>query len=99
MDVRLRTEKIEHLTFAPWASFSDQSRGRARPEPQDHIRPVYQRDRDRIIHCKAFRRLKQKTQVFLSPEGGPLPHPADPHRGKWPRSPGPSPGPCASMRT
>src|SRR5699024_10896754 len=69
MDVRLRTEKIEHLTFAPWASFSDQSRGRARPEPQDPIRPVYQRDRDRIIHCKAFRRLKQKTQVFLSPEG------------------------------
>ncbi|HIW09610.1 MAG TPA: deoxyguanosinetriphosphate triphosphohydrolase, partial [Candidatus Faecalibacterium intestinigallinarum] len=69
MDVRLRTEEIEHLTFAPWASFSDQSRGRARPEPQDPLRPVYQRDRDRIIHCKAFRRLKQKTQVFLSPEG------------------------------
>ena len=65
MDVRLRTEEIEHLTFAPWASFSDQSRGRARPEPQDPLRPVYQRDRDRIIHCKAFRRLKQKTQVFL----------------------------------
>ena len=69
MDVRLRTEEIEHLTLASWASFSDQSRGRARPEPQDPIRPVYQRDRDRIIHCKAFRRLKQKTQVFLSPEG------------------------------
>ncbi|OUP29212.1 deoxyguanosinetriphosphate triphosphohydrolase [Faecalibacterium sp. An192] len=69
MDVRLRTEEIERLTFASWASFSDQSRGRARPEPQDPIRPVYQRDRDRIIHCKAFRRLKQKTQVFLSPEG------------------------------
>ena len=69
MDVRLRTEEIEHLTLAPWASFSDRSRGRARPEPQDPLRPVYQRDRDRIIHCKAFRRLKQKTQVFLSPEG------------------------------
>src|SRR5699024_12877498 len=69
MDVRLRTEEIEHLTFAPWASFSDQSRGPARPDPQDPLRPVYQRDRDRIIHCKAFRRLKQKTQVFLSPEG------------------------------
>ena len=69
MDVRQRTEEIEHLTFAPWATFSDASRGRARPEPQDPIRPVFQRDRDRILHCKAFRRLKQKTQVFLSPEG------------------------------
>ncbi len=69
MDVRLRTEEIEHQTLASWASFSDQSRGRARPESQDPIRPVYQRDRDRVIHCKAFRRLKQKTQVFLSPEG------------------------------
>lgn len=69
MDVRLRTEEIEHLTLAPWASFSDRSRGRARPEPQDPLRPVYQRDRDRIIHCKAFRRLKHKTQVFLSPQG------------------------------
>ena len=69
MDVRQRTEEIERLTFAPWATFSDASRGRARPEPQDPIRPVFQRDRDRVIHCKAFRRLKQKTQVFLSPEG------------------------------
>ena len=55
--------------MAPWATFSDASRGRVRPEEQDPIRPVFQRDRDRIIHCKAFRRLKQKTQVFLSPEG------------------------------
>ena len=55
--------------MTPWATFSDASRGRARPEPQDPIRPVFQRDRDRVIHCKAFRRLKQKTQVFLSPEG------------------------------
>ncbi len=69
MDVRQRTEEIERLTFAPWATFSDASRGRARLEPQDPIRPVFQRDRDRVIHCKAFRRLKQKTQVFLSPEG------------------------------
>ena len=60
---------LEHLTLAGWASFSDKSRGRAVPEPEDPIRPVYQRDRDRVIHCKAFRRLKQKTQVFLSPEG------------------------------
>ena len=69
MDVRQRTEEIERLTLAPWATFSDASRGRARPEEQDPIRPVFQRDRDRVIHCKAFRRLKQKTQVFLSPEG------------------------------
>ena len=69
MDVRMRTQEIEHLTLAGWASFSDKSRGRAVPEPEDPIRPVYQRDRDRVIHCKAFRRLKQKTQVFLSPEG------------------------------
>jgi ABC-type glutathione transport system ATPase component len=69
MDVRQRTEEIERLTLAPWATFSDASRGRVKPEEQDPIRPVFQRDRDRIIHCKAFRRLKQKTQVFLSPEG------------------------------
>ena len=69
MDVRQRTEEIERLTLAPWATFSDESRGRQRPEEQDPIRPVFQRDRDRVLHCKAFRRLKQKTQVFLSPEG------------------------------
>ena len=69
MDVRTRTEEIERLTLAPWATFSEESRGRQRPEEQDPIRPVFQRDRDRVLHCKAFRRLKQKTQVFLSPEG------------------------------
>ena len=69
MNVRQRTEEIERMTFAPWATFSDQSRGRMVQEEQDPIRPVFQRDRDRVLHCKAFRRLKQKTQVFLSPEG------------------------------
>ena len=69
MDVRTRTEEIERLTLTPWATFSDESRGRQRPEEQDPIRPVFQRDRDRVLHCKALRRLKQKTQVFLSPEG------------------------------
>ncbi|MGN0708361.1 MAG: deoxyguanosinetriphosphate triphosphohydrolase [Faecalibacterium sp.] len=69
MDVRQRTEEIERMTLAPWASFSDASRGRVRAEEPDPFRPVYQRDRDRVLHCKAFRRLKQKTQVFLSPEG------------------------------
>lgn len=69
MNVRQRTEEIERMTFAPWVTFSDQSRGRMEQEEQDPIRPVFQRDRDRVLHCKAFRRLKQKTQVFLSPEG------------------------------
>ena len=62
MNVRQRTEEIERMTFAPWATFSDQSRGRMVQEEQDPIRPVFQRDRDRVLHCKAFRRLKQKTQ-------------------------------------
>ena len=70
MDVRRSTEEIEHLTFAPWATFSDaKPRPHACRKPQDPLRPVFQRDRDRVLHCKAFRRLKQKTQVFLSPEG------------------------------
>lgn len=69
MTVRERTEEIERLTLADWATRSEASRGRVRPEPPDEFRPVFQRDRDRVIHCKAFRRLKQKTQVFLSPEG------------------------------
>jgi len=54
MDVRRRTEEIEHLTFAPWATFSDASRGRVVPEPQDPLRPVFQRDRDRVLHCKGL---------------------------------------------
>lgn len=63
------TGKREHLILSPYASFSDQSRGRDREEEQCPMRTIYQRDRDRIIHCKAFRRLKHKTQVFLAPEG------------------------------
>ncbi len=69
MTVRERTEEIERLTLSPAATLSAQTRGRVRAEPPDELRPVFQRDRDRVIHCKAFRRLKQKTQVFLSPEG------------------------------
>lgn len=69
MTVRERTEEIERLTLSPFAALSEQSKGRAVPEPPCPMRPCYQRDRDRIIHCKSFRRLKQKTQVFLSPEG------------------------------
>ena len=54
-------------------------RGRLRPEPEDDIRPAFQRDRDRIIHCKAFRRLKHKTQVFFAPGRRPLPDAAHAH--------------------
>ena len=69
MNIREDQEKREHLILSPYASFSDQSRGRDREEEQCPMRTIYQRDRDRIIHCKAFRRLKHKTQVFLAPEG------------------------------
>ena len=69
MTVREKTQEIERMTFSPYAAFSDSSKGRERPEEECAIRTAYQRDRDRIIHSKAFRRLKQKTQVFLSPEG------------------------------
>ena len=63
------TEQNEHLILCGYAAFSDATAGRARPEPPCDLRTEYCRDRDRIIHCKAFRRLKQKTQVFLAPEG------------------------------
>ncbi|MEG0804638.1 MAG: deoxyguanosinetriphosphate triphosphohydrolase, partial [Pygmaiobacter sp.] len=69
MTVRERTEEIERQTLSARASLSENSRGRALPEEPCPLRPCYQRDRDRILHCKSFRRLKQKTQVFLSPEG------------------------------
>ena len=66
---RERREALEHETLAPEAAFADESRGRARPEEPDAWRTCYQRDRDRILHSKSFRRLMHKTQVFLSPEG------------------------------
>lgn len=69
MKIREEQEKREHLILSPYASFSDESRGRDREEEPCPMRTIYQRDRDRIIHCKAFRRLKHKTQVFLAPEG------------------------------
>lgn len=69
MNIREEQEKREHLIFSPYASFSDESRGRDRDEEPCPMRTIYQRDRDRIIHCKTFRRLKHKTQVFLAPEG------------------------------
>jgi dGTPase len=66
---RERTEEIERQVLAPRASLASETKGREREEPQDPLRTVYQRDRDRIVHAKAFRRLKHKTQVFLSPQG------------------------------
>ncbi len=69
MTIRERTEQWEKEYLSEYAAHSAESRGKAKDEPQCDIRPVYQRDRDRIIHCKAFRRLKDKTQVFLAPEG------------------------------
>jgi dGTPase len=67
--LREQLEQRERDVLAPQAAKSAASRGRLRPEKEDDIRPAFQRDRDRIIHCKAFRRLKHKTQVFFAPAG------------------------------
>lgn len=69
MTIRENLEQWERNYLSIYASHSAESKGRQRFEKQCDIRPVFQRDRDRIIHCKAFRRLKDKTQVFLTPEG------------------------------
>jgi dGTPase len=69
MNLREQLEAREYETLAPQAAKSAQSRGRLHPERADEVRPAFQRDRDRIIHCKAFRRLKHKTQVFFAPTG------------------------------
>jgi len=66
---RERTEEIERQILSSRASLASETKGRERDEPQDDLRTVFQRDRDRIVHAKAFRRLKHKTQVFLSPQG------------------------------
>ena len=69
MTLRERIEQSEHHILCPRATFADASLGREREEAPDPVRTCFMRDRDRIIHSKAFRRLKHKTQVFLSPEG------------------------------
>lgn len=69
MTIREQTEEIERSVLHPKACPSSKSRGRIRPEKEGDIRTCFQRDRDRIIHSKAFRRLKHKTQVFLAPKG------------------------------
>lgn len=69
MTIRESIEIREKEYLSKFATLSMHSKGRLFPEDQCDIRPVFQRDRDRILHCKAFRRLKDKTQVFLSPQG------------------------------
>ena len=69
MNIRESVEAWEDEYLSPYAMHSKDSKGRLKNEEQCDIRPVFQRDRDRIIHSKAFRRLKDKTQVFLTPEG------------------------------
>ena len=69
MLVREQTELLEEQALSPGAARSRRSRGRERPESPCPVRTDFQRDRDRIIHCKAFRRLAYKTQTFLAPEG------------------------------
>ncbi|MFZ5776105.1 MAG: deoxyguanosinetriphosphate triphosphohydrolase [Thermodesulfobacteriota bacterium] len=67
--IRLQIEEREAQSLAPSASLTRNTKGRPRPEAECPIRGAFQRDRDRIIHSKAFRRLKHKTQVFLAPTG------------------------------
>lgn len=69
MTIRENLEQWEKIYLSPYATLSMNSKGRMKEEEQCDIRPVFQRDRDRILHSKSFRRLKDKTQVFLSPEG------------------------------
>jgi len=67
--IRGERERLEHELLTPDATKADESRGRAELEDDDEFRTAFQRDRDRVIHSKAFRRLKHKTQVFLNPDG------------------------------
>ena len=69
MNYRENSEQAEKAQLSPRAQFASESKGRANPEPEDGIRTCWQRDQDRIVHSKAFRRLGHKTQVFLAPEG------------------------------
>src|SRR5438477_13210669 len=67
--IRKHLEARERQILAPQAAKSAETRGRQRDEPEDDVRPAFQHDRDRIVHCRAFRRLKHKTQVFLGATG------------------------------
>ena len=81
MNIREKQEQTELKLLSPYATQSSRSKGREKPEVECELRTCFQRDRDRIVHCKAFRRLKDKTQVFLSPKGGPLPDETYAHPG------------------
>lgn len=69
MNLRVEREKLEHEMLFDFATFADSTLGRNEREEKCNLRTEFQRDRDRIIHSKSFRRLKHKTQVFISPEG------------------------------
>ncbi len=69
MPTREELERLEHERLAPYAAFSGESRGRRYPEEKARYRTDFQRDRDRIVHCTAFRRMEYKTQVFVNHEG------------------------------
>lgn len=80
MNIRENMEQRERELLSPYASHSADTRGRDRPEEECDVRTAYQRDRDRILHCKAFRRMKDKTQVFLAPQRS-LPYQVDAYTG------------------
>ena len=68
-NIRERLLAAEKANLSPRAQLAADTKGRKRPEEECTMRTCYQKDRDKILHCKSFRRLKQKTQVFISPEG------------------------------
>jgi dGTPase len=68
-DIRSRLEAVEDQILSPRAAHASRTKGRAKPEEESRVRTAYQRDRDRVIHSQAFRRLKHKTQVFMAPLG------------------------------
>ena len=81
MNIRETIEKWEQETLSPYASLSANTRGRERKEPLCDIRPEYQRDRDRILHSKSFRRLETENAGFSGAGGRPLPDAPDAHAG------------------